>query len=72
MDQLPPLDPRDGFSHADSLAELRLLESSRRPLDRRVFEAYPVLAELLRGRDEPPVAVERTLTDLRQRLGLAG
>ena len=58
MGQLPPLDPRDGFAHADALAELRLLESLRRPLDRRVLEAYPVLAELLRVRDEPPAAVE--------------
>ena len=34
------------------LAELRLLESIRHPFDRRVLEAYPVLAELLRIRDE--------------------
>jgi type III restriction/modification enzyme restriction subunit len=72
MGQLPPLDPRDGFAHADSLAELRLLESMRRPLDRRVLEAYPVLTELLRVRVEPPAAVEHTLTELRQRLSQAG
>jgi Type III restriction enzyme, res subunit len=72
MGQLPPLDPRDGFTHTDSLAELRLLESIRHPFDRRVLEAYPVLAELLRVRDEPPAAVEYTLTELRQRLSQAG
>jgi hypothetical protein len=72
MSQMPPLDPRDGFAHADSLAELRLLESIRRPLDRRVLEACPILAELLRVRDELPAAVEHTLTELRQRLRRAG
>jgi hypothetical protein len=30
------------------LGELRLLENARQPVDRRVLEAYPQLAELLR------------------------
>jgi type I restriction enzyme R subunit len=72
MGQLPPLDPRDGFVHADSLAELHLLESIRRPVDRRVLEAYPMLAELLRVRDERPAAVEYVVAELRQRLSRSG
>jgi hypothetical protein len=72
MGQLPPLDARDGFTHADSLAELRLLESIRRPLDRRVLETYPILTDLLRTHEEPAVTGERTTTAWRQHLAQAG
>lgn len=40
MGRLPLLDPRDGYAHSDMLAELRMLETVRQPLDRRVLEAY--------------------------------
>ena len=45
--QLPQLDPRDGHAHSDLLAELRMLETVRQPLDRRVLETYLLLTELL-------------------------
>src|SRR5229473_2580028 len=50
MDRLPALDPRDGYAHRDMLAELRMLETVRQPLDRRVLETYPLLTDLLRVR----------------------
>ena len=69
MGQLPELDPRDGYAHADTLAELRLSDGARSALDRRVLEAYPLLTELLRGRDEPAVVADASTVELRQRLG---
>src|SRR5947209_252824 len=47
MDRLPALDPSDGYAHRDILAELRMLETTRQPLDRRVLENYPLLTALL-------------------------
>jgi type I restriction enzyme R subunit len=66
-----PLDPRDGYAHRELLGELRLLENARQPQDRRVLEAYPQLAELLRPSHEPAVTgpTDPTLLD---RLGRAG
>lgn len=66
-----PLDPRDGYAHRELLGELRLLENARQPQDRRVLEAYPQLAELLRPPHEPAVTgpTDPTLLD---RLGRAG
>ncbi len=72
MGQLPELDPRDGYAHLDTLGELHLLEGARSALDRRVLEAYPLLTELLRGREEPTVVADASVVELRQRLGLAG
>jgi len=51
LDKMPLLDPRDGRSHADSLGELRLLENTNDPMNRRVLETYPLLAELLRPQE---------------------
>src|SRR5205807_7420609 len=45
MGRLPQLDPRDEYAHIDMLVELRMLETVRQPLDRRVLEAYPLLTE---------------------------
>lgn len=66
-----PLDPRDGYAHWELLGELRLLDNVRQPQDRRVLEAYPQLAELLRAPDEPavPGPPDPSLMD---RLGRAG
>jgi superfamily II DNA or RNA helicase len=66
-----PLDPRDGYAHWELLGELRLMENARQPQDRRVLEAYPALAELLRSPDEPPTTgpTDPSLVD---RLGQAG
>lgn len=72
MGQLSELDPRDGYAHFDVLGELRLMEGARSALDRRVLEAYPLLTELLRGREEPPVVADASTTELRQWLGQAG
>jgi superfamily II DNA or RNA helicase len=52
--QLPLLDPRDGYAHADTLIELRRLHDARNPLDRRVLDAYPQLAALLRHDSRRP------------------
>lgn len=72
MGQLLPLDPQDGYSHAEILGELRLLENVRRPLDRRVLETYPLLAGLLGAREQPPASLTDMTVDLRQRLAHAG
>ena len=52
MDRLPDPDPRAGYAHSDTLAELRMLETIRQPLDRRVLETYPLLTDLLGVRNE--------------------
>lgn len=70
MGSLPPLDPRDGYTHVDWLAELRQLESTRQAIDRRVIEAYPLLTALLRVEDD--LATTTVSEDLRQLLAAAG
>ena len=72
MDRLPALDARDGYAHRDMLAELRMLETTRQPLDRRVLETYPLLTALLGVRDEPPVVLDLVASDLRRRLAQWG
>ena len=72
MGQLPPLDPRDGRAHHDSLGELRLIENTRRTLDRRVLEAYPLLTSLLRAPEPTVSGLDWTVFELRQGLGEAG
>jgi hypothetical protein len=66
-----PLGPRDGFAHGELLGELRLLENARQPQDRRVLEAYPRLADLLRPPDEPSASAPAD-PSLLERLGRAG
>ncbi|PLS82838.1 MAG: hypothetical protein CYG59_02865, partial [Chloroflexi bacterium] len=48
------------------------MESVRRPIDRRVLDAFPSLTDLLGVRDEPSVAFDTASNDLRQQLGRAG
>jgi hypothetical protein len=72
MGNLPLLDPRDGYAHIDMLVELRMLETVRQPLDRRVLEAYPLLTELLGVREESPAVLDLVTSDLRQRLAQFG
>jgi len=72
MDRLPALDPTDGYAHRDMLAELRMLETTRQPLDRRVLETYPSLTALLGVRDEPPAVLDLVASDLRRRLAQWG
>jgi type I restriction enzyme R subunit len=72
MGRLPQLDPRDEYAHIDMLVELRMLETVRQPLDRRVLEAYPLLTELLGVREESPAVLDLVTSDLRQRLGQFG
>lgn len=71
MGRMPPLDPRDGYAHADMLGELRQIESTRSALDRRVVEAYPLLADLLQTHEQlaGPGLIS---SDLKERLGEAG
>jgi hypothetical protein len=72
MGNLPLLDPRDGYAHTDMLVELRMLETVRQPLDRRVLETYPLLTELLGVREEAPAVLDLVTSDLRQRLAHYG
>jgi type I restriction enzyme, R subunit len=72
MGRLPDPDPKAGYSHFDMLAELRMLETVRQPLDRRVLEAYPLLTELLGVREESPAVLDLVTSDLRQRLAQFG
>lgn len=68
----PRLDPRSKFAHADTLAELRLLEAVKQPLDIRVLETYPLLTRLLEVPEESAAAFDVATTDLRQQLNRAG
>ena len=63
---------RDGFAHRLLLSELRLLENARQDRDRRVLEAYPLLAELLRPTDELSPRLDRSDPALLDRLGQSG
>src|SRR6266702_1073090 len=72
MGRLPDPYPRAGYSHIDMLVELRMLETVRQPLDRRVLEAYPLLTELLGVREESLAVLDLVTSDLRQRLGQFG
>src|SRR6266699_603489 len=72
MDRLPALDPKDGDAHRDMLAELRMLETTRQPLDRRVLETYPLLTALLRVREETTAVLDLVASDLRRRLAQWG
>ena len=72
MGKLPLLDPRDGYAHIDMLAEMRMLETVRQPLGRRVLEAYPLLTELLGVREESSAVLDLVTSDLRQRLAQFG
>ncbi|NWJ98860.1 MAG: hypothetical protein HXX20_24225 [Chloroflexi bacterium] len=72
MNQLLPLDPRKGYAHHDTLAELRLLENNKRELDKRVLEDFPTLTALLSGREEVSPGFETSIADLKQRLAQYG
>jgi type I restriction enzyme R subunit len=72
LGNLPPLDPRDGYAHHDTLAELRLQEAVRQPLDRRVLETYPLLTSLITEQEEPLTVLDNSAIDLRQRLAHTG
>ena len=72
LGQMPQLDPRDGRTHVNTLPELRLVENTRQPLDRRVLETYPALAALLREPEEPRPTVDRSAAELRETLGRFG
>ena len=54
------------------MSELRLLENARQDRDRRVLEAYPLLAELLRPAEEPSPRLDRSDPALLDRLGQSG
>ncbi|MBI3977805.1 MAG: DEAD/DEAH box helicase family protein [Chloroflexi bacterium] len=66
------LDPGDGFTHVDNVAELALGESLSRSVDRRVLEDYPLLTDLLARREPRLAAVGSVSPDLRQKLGQSG
>jgi len=72
MDRLPALDSKDGYAHRDMLAELRMLETTRQDLDRRVLETYPLLTALLGVREESPAVLDLVASDLRRRLAQWG
>jgi hypothetical protein len=66
------LDPLDGRTHCDALAELRLGENASQPLDRRVLDAFPLLADLLHPWEEGQAIQTSVAASLAQRLGAAG
>ncbi|HET8912595.1 MAG TPA: DEAD/DEAH box helicase family protein, partial [Ktedonobacteraceae bacterium] len=66
------LDPRNGFAHADTLAELRLIEMVKQRLDQRVLETFPLLTKLLEVPEESAAAFNAATTDLRQQLVQVG
>jgi type I restriction enzyme R subunit len=72
LERTPQLDPRNGYAHADTLAELRLLEAVKQALDRRVLETYPLLTRLLEVPEESPAAFDSATADLRQQLARSG
>ncbi len=72
MGRQPPLDPRNRYAHADTLAELRLLEAVKQPLDRRVLDSYPLLTRLLEVPEESAASFDAATVDLRQQLARAG
>ncbi len=72
MGQRPHLDPRNGFAHADTLAELHLLEAVRQPLDRRVLETFPLLTRLLEMPEESRADFDTATLALRELLTRAG
>jgi len=72
MGQRPHLDPRNKFAHADTIAELRLLETVKQAFDRRVLETFPLLTQLLEVPEETGVVFDVATTDLRQQLAVAG
>ena len=63
MDRLPALDPKDGDAHRDMLAELRMLETTRNYVDRRVLETYPLLTALLGVREETTAVLDLVTSD---------
>ena len=72
LGQRPQLEPRNTFSHADTLAELRLLEAVRQPLDRRVLETFPLLTTLLEAPEESIATFDAVTLVLREQLTQAG
>jgi type I restriction enzyme R subunit len=72
MGRVPPLDPRAGYTHTELLGELRQLEQTRSPVDRRVLETYPALASLLQIPEERGAALSFVAPDFRERLGRFG
>lgn len=72
LGQRPYLDPRNGFTHTDTLAELRLLEAVRQPLDRRILETFPLLTRLLEMPEESQPDFDTATIGLRSLLTKAG
>ncbi len=72
MGQQPQLNPRNKFAHADTIAELRLLETVKHTLNHRVLETFPLLKKLLELPEESVATFNAATADLRQQLGKAG
>jgi len=70
--QRPSLAPQNGFAHPDTLAELRLLETVKQEIDRRVLETFTTLTKLLETPEESVVAFDTATADLKQLLQQAG
>lgn len=68
----PFLAPQNGFAHADTLAELRLLETVKQEIDRRVLENFPLLTKLLEAPEESVAAFDAATVGLREQLDRVG
>ena len=72
MGQKPKLDLRDGYTHTDTLAELRQLENARNAFDRDVLEEFPELSRLLEAGDLPVPSSAFVSPDFLDRLAASG
>lgn len=68
----PFLAPQNGYSHADTLAELRLLETARQDIDRRVLDTFELLKKLLDIPEESRATFDVATADLRLQLAQSG
>ena len=72
LGHFPELSPRNGYSHADTLAELRFLETTRQSIDRRVLNTFEPLRLLLAVPQESRSDFDAATADLRRQLAQAG
>ena len=72
MGRKPKLDLRDGYTHSDTLAELRQLENARNAFDRDVLVEFPELARLLEAGDLPVPSSAFVSPDFLDRLAASG
>ena len=66
LGHLPDFSPRNGYAHADTLAELRFLETTRQNIDRRVLNTFEPLRMLLDVPQESRADFDTATADLQR------